>query len=562
MLSNHNASGDGSGVWLTKADWVVATLLVVATAGFVITHIHRPILPMEDASMLLRYSQNVARGHGIVWNVGEHPVEGATDFLYMLLIGVISGATKIGVKPVAAGLLLVSHLTSVAVLYAALRRFYRAPLLLAAGFAAMLGAGLGYHYVDTAFSAPFYALFALLTWCVGTECILEGVTWRRAIGFGSLGFVTGLIRPDGVLLAGLMLCSTVYGVRSGWDARRRLIVSFGTIFAALGGAYFFWRLHYFGYPFPNPYYIKHVGGLQLSGLKLSARAIVEMLLPVLPLAALGFRNRVAFRQLMIWLITVGPFTAVWMMISLDNNHFSRFQYVMVPLSLLTLGGLAAEWWRELEARETEERIGGLRLSLGGLFMGLVVCAIYYNMHLYLRPFSNLGAQDLAARLKPFAGKNYTMVVTEAGDLPFYSEWRAVDALGLNDAYIAHHNRRPSDEYLDSYRPEIILYRVWGEFVSVDEFQAQLGGADGKTDNFLTTNDMMLDRYARQRGYVLAAIWGASLCEADVYWVRSDFSDRDTILSAIRDHPYYTQATGQLAFDFRGVAAPTVPCLVH
>jgi hypothetical protein len=364
------------------------------------------------------------------------------------------------------------------------------------------------------------------------------------------------------LLAGLMLCSTVYGVRGGWDARRRLIVSFGIIFAVFGGAYFAWRLHYFGYPFPNPYYIKNRGGLQLAGLKLSARAIVEMLLPVLPLAALGFRNRMAFRQLTIWLITVGPFTAVWMMISLNNNHFSRFQYVMVPLSLLVLGGLAAGWWRELEARETLESVGVIKLPLEGILVGMVVCAIYYNMHLYLRPFSNLGAQDLAARLKPFASKNYTMVVTEAGDLPFYSEWRAVDALGLNDAYIAHHNRRPSDEYLDSYRPEIILYRVWGDVVSVDEFRAQLGRTDVKTNNLLTTNDMILDHYARQRGYAMAAIWGASLCDADVYWVRSDFADRDAILSAIRDHPYYAQATGQLAFDFRGTAAPTVSCLVH
>ena len=562
MLSNQNATGDGSSAPLTKTDWIVVSLLVIATAGFVITHIHRPILPMEDASMLLRYSQNVARGHGIVWNVGEHPVEGATDFLYMLLIGVISGVIKIGVKPVAAGLLLVSHAASVAVLYAALRILYRAPVLLAAGFAATLGAGLGYHYVDTAFSAPFYGLFALLTWYVGMVCVLEGVTWRRAIIFGLLGFVTGLIRPDGVLLAGLMLCSAVYGVRGGWDARRRLVASFGIIFALLGGAYFAWRLHYFGYPFPNPYYIKHAGGLELSGLKLSTRAIVEMLLPVLPLAALGFRNRTAFRQLMIWLITVGPFTAIWVTISLDNNHFSRFQYVMVPLSLLALGGLAAGWWRELEARESNRSIAELRLPLGGLLIGLLACTIYYNMHLYLRPFSNLGAQELAARLKPFASKNYTMVVTEAGDLPFYSEWRAVDALGLNDAYIAHHDRRPSDEYLDSYRPEIILYRIWGDFVRVDEFQAQLGRPGVKTDNFLTTNDMMLDHYARQRGYVLAAIWGASLCDADVYWVRSDFADRDAILSAIRDHPYYTQATGQLAFDFRGVAAPTVPCLVQ
>jgi hypothetical protein len=374
------------------------------------------------------------------------------------------------------------------------------------------------------------------------------------------------------------LCSVLYGVRSRWLERsnwgehsnwiewRRLIVSFGLIFAVCGGAYFGWRLHYFGYPLPNPYYVKNLSGLQFGVLKLSARGLVSILLPVLPLAALGLRSRAAFKLLAMWLITVVPFTAVWMLISSDNNHFSRFQYVMVPLSMLAIGGMTAEWWRDqegggkisLDATWTT----GLRIPLGAVLLGLFVCGIYYNLHLYTAPFSNRGAQDLAARLKPYAAKNYTMVVTEAGDLPFYSEWRAIDAFGLNDAYVAHHNKLLTDEYLDSYRPEVILYRARGIYGSVDEYRAQLGQGDVPTTDFLTKNDMLLDRYARQRGYVLAAIWGAEICNVDVYWVRSDFADRDAIISAIRDHPYYTQDTGQLASDFRAASAPTAPCRVY
>ena len=32
--------------------------------------------------MLLRYAEHLAAGHGIVWNLGDPPVDGATDFLY------------------------------------------------------------------------------------------------------------------------------------------------------------------------------------------------------------------------------------------------------------------------------------------------------------------------------------------------------------------------------------------------------------------------------------------------------------------------------------------------
>ena len=541
-----------------KIDVMVAAGLAVATALFLAGHLNLPLSPMEDASMLLRYSQNLARGHGIVWNVGEHPVEGATDFLYMVLIGVFSRWTHVGVQAVGAAMLFASQVVSVVVLYVGLRRLYDAPVLLAAGFAATLGFGLGYHFVNTGFSAPFYGLFALLTWYAGMVCVRDGVTWRRAIWFAIFGFVTGLIRPDGVLLAGLMLCSTLYGVRA---KRLPLVISFGAIFVVFGGIYFAWRLHYFGFLFPVPFYTKHAGGIRWSNLKISFRSMVEILLPFLPLAGLGLRNRSAMRQLAIWLITVVPFTSVWVLIALENNHFSRFQYVMVPLSLLSLGGLVAVWWKEIESTRPREA-ATLKMPLAAVMTLLFVFAIVYNMHLYLKPFSNVGAQELGLRLQPYAAKHYSMVMTEAGDLPFYSDWRAVDEGGLNDAFVARNHGLLTEAYIDQYQPEILMYRVWVLHRGVAELKAQMEGvvSPGIKDK-LTLNDAIMHNYAVKHGYVLAASWGGTYCDYDVYWVKRDFADSDAIVSAIRDHPYYTQETGQLAYDFRNAPVPSVPCMI-
>lgn len=536
-----------------RTDSIVLVLLALMTTIFIVGHLKRPISPMEDASMLLRYSQHLAEGHGIVWNVGEHPVEGATDFLFMVAIGAISWLTKVGVARVSMGLLSISHVAGVLVLYAGLRRLYRAPILLAIGFAVSLAVGLGYHFINTEFGAPFYGLFALLTWYVGTACVLYGVNWRRAISFAAFAFITGLIRPDGVILAGFILCSTLYAVRG---RRIPLVVSFGAIFSILGGAYFAWRLHYFGYPFPNPFYIKHAHGLNTGGLKVSGRLVVEMLLPFIPLAGLGFRNRNGFRQLTTWLITVVPFTAVWMLISLDNNHFARFQYVMVPLSMMALGGLAAVWWQEVERASVAT---ALKVPLGWVTVVLFGCACFYNMHLYRAPFSNVGAQELAARLRPYAAKNYTMVVTEAGDLPFYSQWRTVDALGLNDEFVAHHGGVLTEAYLDTYHPEVILYRQAGLYGALAGYKVPATSIDPA--NKLVLNDIVLHDYAIKHGYVLAAMWGAVYCDLHVYWVKPDFADSAAIFSAIRDHPYYMQVTGQLSYDFRDAPVPPVPCEV-
>jgi len=40
--------------------------------------------PHEDAYILFRYAENLAAGHGIVFNVGGPRAEGATDFLHLL----------------------------------------------------------------------------------------------------------------------------------------------------------------------------------------------------------------------------------------------------------------------------------------------------------------------------------------------------------------------------------------------------------------------------------------------------------------------------------------------
>ena len=52
-------------------------------------------LPYEDAAILMRYIDHLANGHGIVWNIGEAPIDGGTDFLFLLLA---AGIQKLGVS--------------------------------------------------------------------------------------------------------------------------------------------------------------------------------------------------------------------------------------------------------------------------------------------------------------------------------------------------------------------------------------------------------------------------------------------------------------------------------
>jgi hypothetical protein len=61
--------------------------LAVAAAFFAIGWVYLGVAhPSDDAYILFRYVENIAHGHGYVFNVGGPHAEGASDFLWLLLL--------------------------------------------------------------------------------------------------------------------------------------------------------------------------------------------------------------------------------------------------------------------------------------------------------------------------------------------------------------------------------------------------------------------------------------------------------------------------------------------
>jgi arabinofuranosyltransferase len=110
-----------------KSDWISVVGLVVVATLFIRWRGNLSLSPWEDAAMLLRYSENLAAGHGIVWNVGEPPVDGATDFLFMLLVAF---ARRLGAELIQACHVvgLAFHLVTIPVAYWAVRCIARGPV--------------------------------------------------------------------------------------------------------------------------------------------------------------------------------------------------------------------------------------------------------------------------------------------------------------------------------------------------------------------------------------------------------------------------------------------------
>src|SRR5579862_2808098 len=258
----------GSHAGLDRTDgWLMLGLLLL-TGFYTVTVGNSPRHPYEDAAMLMRYSEHLAQGHGIVWNVGEKPVDGATDFLVMFLV---AGLVKAGIKVESGTRLLgvISHLATVLLMYWGLRRLQGAGRILAFISALYLALGPAALYIAAGFETPFFALCVCAAWCFAIRIEKGDDSLRRSVLFAWGCLLMGLARPEGVFLAILMLLALVYA--RGIGGRRRVIIQFALAYGSAGLLYFIWRWHYFGYPLPNPFYRKGAGHFYWTSLYDSIR---------------------------------------------------------------------------------------------------------------------------------------------------------------------------------------------------------------------------------------------------------------------------------------------------
>jgi hypothetical protein len=486
--------------------------------------------PAEDAAMLLRYSRHLADGHGIAWNIGERPVDGATDFLFMVLLAVLA---KIGLSLEFATHMVgaVSHILTVAIVYTFARRFYRSPRWAAFLPAGYLAIGPGMGYAAAGFGTPFFTLFVCITWCLATILAWgrNGRSRTTAVLFAASGLVMSLIRPEGVFMSMLMLLAIVYirGVRRS----RNTIACFLGVFLLFGGAYLCWRWRYFGYPLPNPYYKKGGFHLHLRTLVMSLSNTIFLCLPFVPIILAGFYTSKTARQAIFALIPVLGFTGLWVLMSNEMNYLMRFQYPVLPIILISGSRLIMSLAQKRimpHLRDIDARSRAVSFSVTGVVLACFIVIQQTGFIPESRPHD--GLYDVAVMLRAYSDKRYTIATTEAGLLPFYSNWNAIDAWGLNDQWIAH-NSKITESYLDRYKPQVIMFHAYFSPLINPEHEGMVERPDW------LQMTMTLKAYAEKRNYILAASFGMTPDDTHYYFVRSDFPESMEIANRIRGMAY-------------------------
>jgi len=379
----------------------------------------------EDAYILFTYSEHLAHGQGIVWDFVHGPCEGATDFLWMVLL---AGLQLLGLD-VGAGAALLNTVGWTLSYYSIARtaNLQSVPLHLLLAVALLLShmtaASLG------GFSTFFYCgVFAVC-------CFLAVSRDYRRLAFALL--VLALVRPDGVLLA-----LGLFGAVALSD--RTSVLKFSGYFAAaaaLACVYFAWRWAYFGLLLPLPLIVKGHTLSWLSGLRWNV-------LPLLPLAGvtaliLWRRERLGWRTLTV--VLAGPvllFASLALANQMQNLAF-RFQ-APVSLALLVLGFCAGR-----------DRPAILALALLPSVAFGVRAIDREVIPLITREYVNYFPQ----LIDPMMGPRARIAMTEAGRFGYRLKGIKLDLVGLNSKETALGADRTAA--LASFAPDLVfLHQVW------------------------------------------------------------------------------------------------------
>ena len=434
---------------MTSKTWlIIGSLLLIFTYLLVLQLIAIWPFTIDDMYISLRYAKNWAEGYGLVWNIGEEPVEGYSNFSFVVLAVL---AIHLGLDPVMIlkmsgifGLLL----STVAIYY--LTRFwfsrwfafipcmwllvYRGEILWSvsgletAVYQALvcfsllfLLRGMGYRFYPQQRGCSSWIFFAL----AGLSLVFAGLTRPEAPALMLLFFILALFdKPQSELkkyyqglLLGSLLCLSIFI------------------------PYFLWRWAYYGRLFPNPVYCKTI--INFFGLmdkQYLLLALPFLILGLLAIGQLGSRGHEGIfwqgkdrRHYFFWLpslLYLGLLCEAYPVSAFENRLFLPAFALLLPLAFLGLSHLCAYVFpRKDEVFQFTLLISSFWVAF--FFLHPLTLANYRFFSIAPQNGIKLRNQVLNW-LKHNVSPNSQVVLADSGQIPYLSSLRYIDSYCLNN----------------------------------------------------------------------------------------------------------------------------------
>ena len=423
-----------------KSAATALALFIIAISVLAIHVYHFLPFIADDALISLRYSQRLLAGQGLTWNPGER-VEGYSNLLWVL------GCAALGLTGIdlitAARVLGFTGITAAigAVVYAHRPQSFKTalPLLLALMFLPL--------------AAP------IAVWAIGgmEQPLIAGLlAWAMVLCYGTLeeenqrstslllpGFLLALLclsRLDGALFTVTAVAVVLLVGAARREAWRKALTlaALPVLFTLLQIVF---RRSYYGEWVPNTALVKFTPSLKHA---LDGWAYIRAgAFPILPLVAaaatsvvISFRQKFMRARMILLSATLLTWTAY--VILIGGDIFPAWRHFVPLIVLLVLMAAIGAEWIAGHARRVHLYVTSAVLIV--LLSAFIVLQARDSEN--LRAISERWEWDgrsVGKLLKQAFGKqDALMAVDPAGCLPYWSELRSVDMLGLNDYYLPRH----------------------------------------------------------------------------------------------------------------------------
>ncbi|MBS4034274.1 MAG: hypothetical protein KGZ85_07420 [Ignavibacterium sp.] len=415
----------------------------------------------DDTYIHLRFAHNLASGHGIVWNIGDPPVEGSTSLVWMLML---AGIESLGFQPVWWLIYICAVCAALAIIQSYLLLQTLSPDTLLENLTAVSLLALSPRLMLWALTGLEVAFYAFVIAACAFLYILYRKgrvrSWLAGIAFA----VASFIRPEsmGLFAITLMFDGLIEYFKGNRNYRSVIwmLVSFLLVFLPI----FLWKWSYFGYPFPNTYYNKTGGGwIQIqTGFEYILTNFIEILVPAGLLGVLFLfgiiKNQFSVEK--IYLLVL--FLSFWFIVAINGGDYmlkGRFITPSLPI-LYVMGGIGLSWLTSKFDRRYRIPLLTLVLVIGFAAWNPSESIAQSTIN---KPLPNarqgktkamISTPEFVAMgraLKEISEPGESIALVPIGAVAFYSEMIVYDMVGLVDPVIAH---EPFDlKYIeDSWRP--------------------------------------------------------------------------------------------------------------
>ena len=419
---------------------------------------------IDDTYITLRYSRHLAEGFGPTFNLTGPRAEGYTSLVWMLVLAVphLLGVPALGVAKAFGVLSVLGAAALVAAwVHDATPDRRASPLAVAGAVAsyAVLGR-TAVHAVSGMETALYTCLLTALLYASFRAVRAPARTryWQLAL----LSLLVGLSRPEGNLAAGVALLGVAVSVPV--DNRPAFLRAAALGWAIPLGACEIFRLAYYGLPFPLPFYVKLASPSVVPGappvLAWLGDAGLRIGLPV------GVAIAAASRDLRPAVAAAAALVLFLLLPQHLNGYDARYLAPLDPLLSVLFGiGLARVWhWQGATALASATAV-----ALIGLACVVAVARTPASIRARLGYADGMAAaHERLGRELAGLGFRGRLALSDAGAIPYLSEWWTLDLVGLNNAEIAVTGNRQPAHVLASDPDVLVLVSGSGEdFEPVD-----------------------------------------------------------------------------------------------